>query len=135
MFLTGSGAKMEHLAADPVQSRERGVDMSKSRDRGATRSGAAAVVRLRDRIDRGETGDKAAFPDPAAAPLGTDAEAGGRPPTTAEVRTADTGRQMRAAGDETSRPPRRSETSRNAPAMIILIVVAIAALALAVLAI
>jgi hypothetical protein len=28
-------------------------------------------------IDRGETGDKIAAPDPAAAPLGTDAEAGG----------------------------------------------------------
>ena len=32
---------------------------------------------LRDRIDRGETGDKKAAEDPAAAPLGTDAEAGG----------------------------------------------------------
>lgn len=32
---------------------------------------------LRDRIDRGETGDKIAVEDPAAAPLGTDAEAGG----------------------------------------------------------
>ena len=31
----------------------------------------------RDRIDRGETGDKKAIEDPAAAPLGTDAEAGG----------------------------------------------------------
>jgi hypothetical protein len=31
----------------------------------------------RDRIDRGETGDKKAVEDPAAAPLGTDAEAGG----------------------------------------------------------
>jgi hypothetical protein len=32
---------------------------------------------VRDRIDRGETGDKIAVGDPAAAPLGTDAEAGG----------------------------------------------------------
>jgi hypothetical protein len=32
---------------------------------------------VRDRIDRGETGDKIAVEDPAAAPLGTDAEAGG----------------------------------------------------------
>ena len=31
----------------------------------------------RDRIDPGETGDKRAVEDPAAAPLGTDAEAGG----------------------------------------------------------
>ncbi len=32
---------------------------------------------LRADIDAGRTGDKVAFPDPAAAPLGTDAEAGG----------------------------------------------------------
>lgn len=31
----------------------------------------------RGRIDRGETGDKVAVADPAAAPLGADAEAGG----------------------------------------------------------
>ena len=32
---------------------------------------------IRDRIDHGETGDNKAVEDPAAAPLGTDAEAGG----------------------------------------------------------
>jgi hypothetical protein len=31
----------------------------------------------RAKIDRGETHDKVDFPDPAAAPLGTDSEAGG----------------------------------------------------------
>lgn len=41
--------------------------------------------RLRHAIDKGESADKVAFPDPAAAPLGTDAEAGGRPPTGAEA--------------------------------------------------
>lgn len=35
-------------------------------------------------IDSGATGEKVAHPDPAAAPLGTDAEAGGNPPTHAE---------------------------------------------------
>lgn len=39
--------------------------------------GAAEAHRLRAAIDRGETGDKVAFPDPAAAPLGTDDEAAG----------------------------------------------------------
>ena len=39
---------------------------------------------IRDRIDSGQTGEKVAMPDPAAAPLGTDAEAGGAPPTKAE---------------------------------------------------
>jgi hypothetical protein len=32
---------------------------------------------LRAEIDSGRTGEKVGFPDPAAAPLGTDAEAGG----------------------------------------------------------
>lgn len=41
---------------------------------------------IRSRIDRGLMGDKVAFPDPAAAPLGTDAEAAGTPPTQLELR-------------------------------------------------
>jgi hypothetical protein len=41
----------------------------------ATAGGEAA--RLRDAIDSGETHDKVDYPDPAAAPLGTDEEAGG----------------------------------------------------------
>ena len=43
------------------------------------------VDQLRQRIDSGETGEKVGFPDPAAAPLGTDAEAGGTPPTRQEL--------------------------------------------------
>jgi hypothetical protein len=39
---------------------------------------------LRRRIDHGELGDKVNFPDPAAAPLGTDDEAAGHPPTAYE---------------------------------------------------
>jgi hypothetical protein len=39
-----------------------------------------ATARLRDDdIDRGRTGDKVDWPDPSAAPLGTDDEAGGSP--------------------------------------------------------
>src|SRR3954451_12083318 len=37
--------------------------------------------RLRSDIDRGLTGDKVSASDPAAAPLGTDDEAAGYPPT------------------------------------------------------
>lgn len=40
--------------------------------------------RERAEIDSGQARDKIAFPDPAAAPLGTDAEAAGYPPTTEE---------------------------------------------------
>ena len=44
---------------------------------------------IRRRIDSGEAADKVDFPDPAAAPLGTDAEAGGAPPgETARERAA-----------------------------------------------
>jgi len=41
------------------------------------RASGAAAARLRADIDSGRTGDKVAFPDPSAAPLGTDEEAGG----------------------------------------------------------
>ena len=36
---------------------------------------------IRRAIDSGKSADKIAFPDPAAAPLGTDDEASGHPPT------------------------------------------------------
>lgn len=45
----------------------------------------ATADAVRSRIDSGEAGDKVDFPDPAAAPLGTDAEAGGTPPSAAEL--------------------------------------------------
>lgn len=41
---------------------------------------ADTTDRLRKDIDRGVGGDKIPFPDPAAAPLGTDDEAAGTPP-------------------------------------------------------
>lgn len=46
------------------------------------------VTQLRGDINRGETGDKVAGNDPAAAPLGTDEEAAGTPPSGAEVAAA-----------------------------------------------
>jgi hypothetical protein len=46
------------------------------------------VDELRSKIDSGQTGDKMPWPDPAAAPLGTDDEAGGAPPTRAQVAMA-----------------------------------------------
>ena len=44
--------------------------------------------RLRHDIDRGRGGDKVDNIDPAAAPLGTDDEAAGKPPTSAEIKLA-----------------------------------------------
>lgn len=56
----------------------RGAEMNETKKKTPT------TDQLRIRIDRGETGDKVAASDPAAAPLGTDAEAGGFPPTEQE---------------------------------------------------
>lgn len=49
------------------------------------------VDALRARIDRGDTHDKVAAEDPAAAPLGTDAEAAGVSPDTTRERAASPG--------------------------------------------
>ena len=45
---------------------------------------APTTDQLRRDIDSGSTGEKHGFPDPATAPLGTEAEAGGSSPTAAE---------------------------------------------------
>lgn len=47
---------------------------------------APTTEQIRDAIDSGATGEKVGHPDPAATPLGTDAEAGGNSPTPAERR-------------------------------------------------
>ena len=44
-----------------------------------SRQSGATTEQLRHDIDQGRTGDKVRFPDPAAAPLGTDEEAAGTP--------------------------------------------------------
>nr|WP_247894131.1 hypothetical protein [Azospirillum oleiclasticum] len=48
-------------------------------------TGPATGERVRDAIDAGLTGDKIPYADPAAAPLGTDAEAAGNPPQPGEA--------------------------------------------------
>jgi len=66
------------------------------------------AAQLRGDIDNGRTGDKTPGFDPAAAPLETDAEAGGTPPTPGEVaqarrleRRGVKGRQNAAAPEKT----------------------------------
>lgn len=58
--------------------------------------------RLRADIDAGRTHDKAPFPDPAAAPLGTDDEAAGHAPDTQRrrVAAADVGTSTRGGGTD-----------------------------------
>lgn len=46
------------------------------------------VTQLHGDINKGRTGDKVAGTDPAAAPLGTDEEAAGTPPSGAEIAQA-----------------------------------------------
>lgn len=66
-------------------------------------------AQLKHDINSGLTGDKVNFFDPAAAPLGTDEEAGGTPPTPEEIhqaRMAERSRPMHSPGAD-SRTPQR----------------------------
>jgi hypothetical protein len=68
-------------------------------------SGRPTAAQLRADINSGRTGDKVGVFDPALAPLGTDDEAGGHPPSPEQVAAAR--RQERVAGPAGS--------DRNAP--------------------
>ncbi|MFZ5739588.1 hypothetical protein BJ123_11174 [Rhodopseudomonas thermotolerans] len=63
------------------------------------------VDQLRAEIDAGRAGDKMPWPDPAAAPLGTDDEAGGASPSRQQV--ADAHRQEASRGVTSSDPAGR----------------------------
>ncbi|WP_323766165.1 hypothetical protein [Marinovum sp.] len=81
---------------------------------------AAGAARLRHQIDHGGAGDKVAFPDPSAAPLGTDDEAAGHPPSREQVRHAEAAELGRAAPKK--RPPLSQRQTRRAvwrPVMLI----------------
>jgi hypothetical protein len=57
----------------------------------------STTAALRGDIDSGQTGDKISHPDPAAAPLGTDDEAGGAPMKNSDAAAAhayETGRNV-----------------------------------------
>jgi len=81
--------------------------------------------RLRADIDTGREGDKVGFVDPAAAPLGTDDEAAGTPPTN---------EQLRMAARDVARPPDIRTSGRDAtdfPLVYLLITVPLIAAILA----
>lgn len=87
------------------------------------------VARQRDEIDRGLARDKVPAEDPAAAPLGTDSEAAGAPPSAAAVAED---RRARAGGRADAPdaiaaggPP----ASHRSPLLWAVLVVAIAAVA------
>jgi hypothetical protein len=80
--------------------------------------------RLRHDISRGATADKIDFPDPAAAPLGTDDEAAGRP-NTAEERALEV-----AARSKLDLPTSQGEPGFSVPIFYAVLIVCIAALIL-----
>lgn len=84
------------------------------------------VDSLREDIDRGLTGDKVPGSDPAAAPLGTDAEAGGTPPTPAEIALDARSRSVRPHGAAPGRARRGGWLAGIALVVLILAVLAVA---------
>lgn len=65
----------------------------------------------RSRTDHGKTHDKVNFPDPAAAPLGADEEAGGARTSEEDIARAERQREPshedNRPGEASSRPPRK----------------------------
>lgn len=71
---------------------------------------------LEGAIDRGRTGDKGAFFDPAASPLGTDDEAAGKPETPTRVTTALRQElEIGAIANRSGRTPARAGDRRALP--------------------
>jgi len=64
--------------------------------------GPPTTDRLRIDVDQGRTGDKVRHPDPAAAPLGSDDEASGNPPSPEQRQQEFENRNLEAT-------PRRNE--------------------------
>lgn len=99
------------------------------------REPADTSAKLRDDIDKGKASDKVGFPDPAAAPLGTDAEAGGASPTREELRMAHRQEvEGRADGPTAASEPRpvsleEPSTGKQGGRTTILLVVALILLA------
>jgi hypothetical protein len=77
------------------------------------------VERLRHAINAGKSGDKRPMRDPAAAPLGTDEEAGGTPPTPEQVAEA-------AQHEMAQRVLREGDRTSNAVILIVILLIAVA---------
>lgn len=80
------------------------------------------VDRLRSDIDRGRARDKVAAFDPAAAPLGTDAEAAGMPPDRAAVAAAEREEVGNAPPPRSSAPSGRTFAVRIAQMLAVIVV-------------
>jgi hypothetical protein len=86
----------------------------------------ATTAQLRDDIDHGRTGSKIHAADPAAAPLGTDEEAAGTPPSGEVVQQARN--YERAIGVMARGRVDRTRTAFSAVRLYLIIVLSLAAL-------
>ena len=90
------------------------------------REGPVNWAQARARIDSGTSGDKIAVEDPAAAPLGTDAEAGGASTPAADIARSlelqSQGEDARAA----AQAPLTAGRRRLVPWLIVILALAIA---------
>lgn len=95
------------------------------------RPGASANPdRLRQRIDRGEGGDKIDYPDPAAAPLGTDDEASGHPISPEQLRMAMEAETRTKGGSSPLQSGRQENVRSNLPFVLGLVLCGILLIAL-----
>jgi len=82
---------------------------------GRGRPPARTSDQLRHEIDSGQARDKVAHPDPAAAPLGTDAEAAGAPPTREEIAMASREESSRIDAEEEPPALRDAQHAMRSP--------------------
>lgn len=86
------------------------------------RDAPANPDRLRQRIDRGEGADKIDYPDPAAAPLGTDDEASGHPVTREQLDMALAAETRSQGGQAPLQSGRQENAGSNARFVLLLVV-------------
>jgi hypothetical protein len=89
-----------------------GATSSMGSERKSSRSDVSTSAQLRHAITRGQSRDKVSNIDPAAAPLGTDDEAAGRPPSRHEIDLA--------AKEELRSAPVPSQPLEQSPIVILL---------------
>lgn len=98
-----------------------GPDPAKPRLKSTPPEPPANPDRLRQRIDRGKGADKVDFPDPAAAPLGTDDEAAGTPITQEQLQTAMAHETRPGGGPAAARSGPQTNTRSNARFVLLLV--------------
>lgn len=91
---------------------------------------AANPDRLRQAIDRGEGADKIDYPDPAAAPLGTDDEAAGHPITQEQLDMAMAAESRSSGGQSPLQSGRQENQGANLRFVMLLVLVGAVLIAL-----